>query len=70
MPRYCVNKIAQSNGDHEVHDLSAGCPKLPDFHNRRDLGTHRICVSAVAEARTTYPQSNGCYWCARACHTS
>ena len=34
MPNFCVNKDAQSNGDHEVHDLSADCSYLPDAGNR------------------------------------
>lgn len=70
MPRFCVNQIAQPNGDHEVHDLSASCPKLPAPHNRHDLGNHTSCVGAVAEAKRIYPRSNGCYWCAEPCHTS
>lgn len=53
-----------------IHDLSADCPKLPAFHNRRDLGNHSSCATAVAEARRIYRRSNGCYWCARTCHTS
>ncbi len=69
MPRFIVNKNAQANGDHEVHNTTDGCSYMPDTRNRKDLGTHAGCHGAVAEARTLYPQSNGCYHCCRACHT-
>jgi hypothetical protein len=69
MASYCVNKKAQSNGDHEVHDLSSTKGCLPDASNRWDLGFHDGCRSAVATAKQYYPQSNGCAHCAPACHT-
>lgn len=69
MPNYCVNTVAQTNGDHEVHDL-ATCTRLPSPSNRLDLGYHLGCQSAVRKAKDTYRQSNGCYWCCNACHTS
>ena len=65
---YYVNKVAQSNGDHEVHE--AGCSYLPAEHNRLYLGYFSNCADAVREARRHYRQVNGCYWCSRACHTS
>ncbi len=68
MPRYYVNKNAQDNGDHEVHQ--EGCSRLPLAHNRLDLGIHFTCQTAVTEARRHYRQSNGCFYCANACHTS
>ncbi|MBB5703853.1 hypothetical protein FHS76_003766 [Ochrobactrum daejeonense] len=34
MKQYCVNNIAQANGDHEVHTMAYGF--LPS--NRKDLG--------------------------------
>ena len=70
MPQFCVNKNAQSNGDHEVHDLSLGTSCLPIAANRQDLGSHVSCVSAVQVARRYYTQVNGCAWCAPSCHTS
>jgi len=71
MPDYCVNKNAQSgSGDHEVHDVSASCPYVPSLVNQLALGWHATCTSAVAEATKTYPDSNGCFYCARACHTT
>jgi hypothetical protein len=70
MADYCVNKNAQSNGDHEVHNLDANCSYLPDSSNRLALGNHANCTTAVQKAKQTYPQSNGCAYCAAACHTT
>ena len=28
-----------------------------------------VTLLAVSEARKIFSQSNGCYWCARECHT-
>jgi len=69
MPNFCVNKNAQSNGDHEVHDLSAGCSYLPASTSRQALGNYATCRGAVQAAKSYYNQVNGCYYCARACHT-
>ncbi len=68
MPWYCVNKNAQSNGDHEVHDTGS-CHNLPLPENQLSLGYHSDCHSAVREAKKTYPQSNGCAFCSPACNT-
>ncbi|NIJ42347.1 hypothetical protein FHS78_002641 [Parvibaculum indicum] len=65
--RYYVNRNAQSNGDHEVH--TASCSFLPNPENRLYLGDFDSCRPAVAEAKKTYAQSNGCYYCANACNT-
>jgi len=70
MPRYCVHKEAQSNGDHEVHNLDASCQFTPHYTNRIDLGSFPSCSGAVAAAKLHYSQSNGCVFCATACHTS
>lgn len=69
MPNYCVNRNAQPNGDHEVHDLASTRGCLPTTANRIDLGWHQSCSAAVATARRYYSQVNGCAWCAAACHT-
>ena len=66
MTTYCVNNRAQTNGDHEVHTYT--CTYLPD--NRTYLGDFYSCAPAVAEAKKTYRQSNGCYFCSRDCHMS
>ncbi|MGY5848496.1 hypothetical protein ACW6QP_13890 [Salegentibacter sp. HM20] len=69
MPRYYVNTNSQSNGDHEVHEDSY-CSNAPTPQNRKDLGYHSDCHSAVREAKRTYSQSNGCFYCCNPCHTS
>ena len=69
MAKYYVNKKAQSDsGDHEVHVST--CSRLPEVENRLYLGEFSHCRSAVAEAKKTYPQSNGCYYCCNECHTT
>lgn len=68
MAYYYVNKVAQTNGDHEVH--VSGCSYMPAEHNRTYLGDYTNCVPAVAAAKAYYWQSNGCYYCSPACHTS
>jgi hypothetical protein len=65
---YYVNDNAQSNGDHEVH--TDQCSYLPQPSNRTYLGYFTTCGEAVAEARKKHPQSNGCYFCSFACHTT
>ncbi|MEX2251089.1 MAG: hypothetical protein WD895_03345 [Acidimicrobiia bacterium] len=66
--RYYVNKNAQANGDHEVHELT--CSFVPDEENRIFVGDHSTCPPAVAKAKDYYPKSNGCFYCSRPCHTS
>ncbi len=65
--RYYVNMNAQSNGDHEVH--TPGCSFFPESENRKYLGDFNHCRSAIIEAKKSYPQSNGCYYCSNECHT-
>lgn len=66
MATYYVNNNAQSNGDHEVH--KTGCVYMPS--STKNLGEHSTCQTAVTEAKRHYWQSNGCAYCASACHTS
>ena len=68
MVKYCVNKNKDNNGDHEVH--KAGCPWWPKAENRKDLGEHSSCQSAVREAKNYYSSVNGHKYCSEACHTS
>ena len=68
MPKYCVNKKVQPNGDHEVHKYS--CDRLPEEENRLYLGDFDNCFHAVMEAKKYFAQSNGCYYCSRECHTT
>lgn len=65
---YYVNKNAQSNGDHEVHE--SGCSYLPASENRLSLGDFSNCHDAVKKAKIDYPSANGCYYCSNECHTS
>lgn len=67
MKKYYVNKIAQSNGDHEVH--KEDCSFLPSINNRIYLGEFNNCWEAVAKAKDYYTQVNGCYYCSKECHT-
>ena len=69
MARYCVNRNPQADSYHEVHNLTAGCNHLPAPENRRALGDHSSCHSAVAKARTMYTLVDGCWYCSRSCHT-
>jgi len=67
MALYYVNKNAQSNGDHEVHEQ--GCSFMPSDTNRKYLGSFSNCRDAVREAKKHYSQVNGCYYCSYDCHT-
>lgn len=64
MAAYYVNNDAQTNGDHEVH--KSGCSWMPS--NKKYLGEHGSCHSAVAEAKKTYSQADGCAHCSPECH--
>ncbi len=68
MANYCVNKNAQSTGEHEVHNTDT-CSYCPDPSNRLDLGYHSDCKSAVKKAKTYYSKSDGCFYCCKPCHT-
>jgi hypothetical protein len=61
---YCVNKCAEDNGDHEVHDLTPNkCVRLPHPFNRLILGNHSSAASAITEAKKSYRQIVGCVFC-------
>lgn len=66
MPYYYVNKISQSNGDHEVH--KEDCRYFPESNIY--LGYHLNCQTAIREAQKYYPTADGCNFCANECHTS
>lgn len=66
--RYYVNDKAQSNGDHEVHTQS--CQYYDQIASKTYLGDFQSCAPAVREAKRIYAQSNGCFYCSPACHTS
>ena len=66
MSTFCVNK----NG-HEVHNLTEGCERLPQLTNQVYLGEYASCRGAVRAAKGMgYQSANGCFYCARECHTS
>ncbi|RMH94500.1 hypothetical protein EBB59_02135 [Lysobacter pythonis] len=71
MPKFILNANPQTNGDHEVHNVTIGCTYMPAASNQIDLGYHADCQGAVAEAKRRWPNSriNGCFYCANACHT-
>lgn len=65
--RYYVNKNAQPNGDHEVHEHS--CSFVPQPDNRVYLGDFATCGPAVQKARQHFTKANGCFYCSAPCHT-
>lgn len=69
MSRFCVNTNSQPTGEHEVHNLDAGCGHLPDPQNQRFLGSFISCAGAIVEAKKTYGNVDGCAYCASECHT-
>lgn len=70
MPAWIVNTQKQSgSNDHEVHRIDT-CTRLPLHQNRKSLGFFNACQDAVREATKTYADSNGCAYCAPACHTT
>lgn len=69
MNSYYVNKNAQPNSnDHEVH--AAGCAFFPNWENVTPLGNFESCGPAVREAKKHFDDTNGCYYCCNACHTT
>ena len=66
MKYYYVNKINQSNGDHEVHYST--CNYLPSVENQEPLGYFIDFKEAVKKAKEKYVQSDGCYFCSNTCH--
>lgn len=66
MKYYYVNRIKQSNGDHEVHEST--CIYLPNIENREYLGSFNDCKEAVKKAKEKYVQSDGCFFCSNSCH--
>jgi hypothetical protein len=70
MAKYIINRNAQADGYHEVHNENT-CNHLPDVHNRVLVGEHNNCSDALAATRKVNPHLNidGCYYCSTACHT-
>ncbi|PTU29143.1 hypothetical protein CJD38_17495 [Stenotrophobium rhamnosiphilum] len=72
MPGFIINRNAQPNGDHEVHNVSTGCSFMPSAESQINLGVYSACHEAVSNAKQQWPSHriNGCYYCCYACHTS
>ncbi len=67
MPDFYVNKNAQDDGYHEVHEN--GCTQGAKPENQDDLGWHSDCHGAVQEAGERYDKVDGCAYCCDDCHT-
>lgn len=67
MPSFFVDRHAQRNGDHVVHQRSL-CP--PDCFpaDAEYLGELLDGGQALALAALKYPRVNGCLWCATELH--
>jgi hypothetical protein len=67
MPIFIMNAHQQSNGIHEIHNLTTRCPLLPRPENQIDLGHHPSWQDAMALARRLWPRHriNGCYYCTK-----
>jgi hypothetical protein len=68
MASYYVNKLAQDNGDHEVHQ--SDCSYIPTVGNKLYLGEFASYHGAVQEAKRHFSQVNGCLHCSLECHAS
>lgn len=66
MPYYYVNMNPQPSGQHEVHEINCTHGALPQ--NRRDLGQHNSCSTAVAQAKMYYRTADGCRYCSPSCN--
>ena len=73
--KYCVNRNANSGGEHEVHIVEylvstiSPCERLPKPANQEGLGVHLNCHSAVRAAKKHYLLVDGCSYCCKPCHT-
>ena len=65
---YYVNTNPQIGQQHEVHQED--CPVFPSAENRRYLGYFSSCHGAVAEAKKSYSDADGCGICSPDCHTA
>jgi hypothetical protein len=62
MPHYFCNNSAQSDGNHEVHQV--GCKLMPS--DKRYLGNYFSLSEARIEARKDFWQADVCGRCAKA----
>lgn len=70
MSYFYINRNAQDDGYHEVHDDSANCSHPPLLENRVGIGYYNNCSEAITAARLANPTLliDGCYYCTD-CHT-
>ncbi|MAM70634.1 MAG: hypothetical protein CMP91_05760 [Gammaproteobacteria bacterium] len=68
MQHFCVSKIPNSEGKHEIHNLSKGCRFIPYPQDQFDLGEHKSCFGAILQARQSYSKSYGCRYCCNECN--
>lgn len=70
MSYFYINRNAQEDGYHEVHNGSVNCSHPPLLENRIEIGYYNTCADAIAAARAANPglQIDGCYYCTN-CHT-
>jgi hypothetical protein len=70
MAYFYINRNAQDDGYHEVHNGDMNCSHPPLPENRIGLGYYNTCSEALSAARTANPGLliDGCYYCTQ-CHT-
>lgn len=67
MPNFYVNKNAQFDGFHEVHESE--CTQGANPEDQVDLGWHLNCHDAVLKAREIFDKVDGCAYCCEGCNT-
>ena len=69
MPSYFIDRRAQADGTHVVHER-AKCPPdcFPPAREAEYLGELLDGFQAIALARLNYRHVNGCLWCATEVH--
>ena len=69
MPSYFIDRRAQADGTHVVHER-AKCPPdcFPAAADAEYLGELLDGFQAMALARLNYQHVNGCLWCATEVH--
>jgi hypothetical protein len=68
---YYISTNSQSDGEHEVHREvhREGCRRMPAPKHRQHLGKYLSVESVMAEAKSIYPNADGCYYCLPEFHT-
>lgn len=68
MDIFYIDLKAKETGEYEMH--RSGCKFLPDQTKRYYVGLFGTCNEALKEAKKSFPKSNGCPFCCKACHTA